>query len=184
VQICPQPTRMSFRGMVVFVASVLALSLLPASAAGIVGLVVGVMSLVLLNRQCLPALKDFDWASIVFLIGIFIVVAAVEQVGLLKDVADWISGTGISSTVLVLTIITWVSVALSSFIDNVPYTVLMIPACAYIAQAMGVSPWPFYFGMLVGTGIGGNITPVARLPTSWPAACWKKRACVIRLGSL
>jgi Na+/H+ antiporter NhaD/arsenite permease-like protein len=59
-----------------------------------------------------------------------------------------------------LAIFVWVSVALSSIIDNVPYTIIMIPVCTSVAQTLGVSPFPFYFGMLVGTGMGGNLTPV------------------------
>lgn len=64
-----------------------------------------------------------------------------------------------SNPVITLIVVTWLSVALSAFIDNVPYTVLMIPVCTSLAASMGVSPFPFLFGMIIGTGIGGNITP-------------------------
>jgi Na+/H+ antiporter NhaD/arsenite permease-like protein len=160
IQITPEPVKLGYGALIIFFLSVLALALLPRSHPGIVGLVVGALSLLLLRRDAAKAMKEFDWASMAFLVGIFIVVASVERVGILQDIANWLLGTGLTSTLAIMVILTWLSVALSSFIDNVPYTVLMIPTCSYIAQALGVSPWAFYYGMLVGTGIGGNITPV------------------------
>jgi Na+/H+ antiporter NhaD/arsenite permease-like protein len=136
----------------------------------------------MLRKKSVNALREFDWASMAFLVGIFIVVASVDQVGLLEDVANWLKGTGLTSPAAILAIITWLSVALSSFIDNVPYTVLMIPVCSYIAQAVGVNPWPFYFGMLVGTGIGGNITPVGATANVLACGMLEKRG--YRVGLL
>jgi Na+/H+ antiporter NhaD/arsenite permease-like protein len=129
---------------------------------GLVGLVLGVVSLLLLRQRTKinAALKEFDWSSLLFLVGVFVLIDAVDQVGLLQDFARAITRVGLTGPLIVLTLITWLSVALSSFIDNVPYTVLMIPVCSYLAQAAGINPFLLYFGMLVGTGIGGNITPV------------------------
>src|SRR5918996_903771 len=105
-------------------------------------------------------LREADWETLIFLVGIFVVVGAVERVGLLRAFADGLSRAALGGPTVYLLVLTWLSVALSSFIDNVPYTILMVPVCGYLAEALGVSPWPFYFGMLVGTGIGGSITPV------------------------
>jgi Na+/H+ antiporter NhaD/arsenite permease-like protein len=73
-------------------------------------------------------------------------------------------------------------VRLSAFVDNVPYTILMIPVCAGVANALGVSPFPFYFGMLVGTGIGGNITPVGATANVLACGMLEKRGYKIELG--
>jgi Na+/H+ antiporter NhaD/arsenite permease-like protein len=128
------------------------------------------------------ALQEFDWPSILFLIGIFILIDAVDRVGLLKEFAGWLPRIGLTQPVVVMTVITWLSVALSSFIDNVPYTVLMIPACTYLAQALGISPFGLYFGMLVGTGIGGNITPVGATANVLACGMLEKRGYRIELG--
>ena len=69
-------------------------------------------------------------------------------------------GSGMRSPAGLLALLTWLSVALSSFMDNVPYTILMIPVCQSLAASMGIAAWPLLYGMLIGTGIGGNITPV------------------------
>jgi Na+/H+ antiporter NhaD/arsenite permease-like protein len=52
------------------------------------------------------------------------------------------------------------SVILSAFIDNIPYIVAMIPVAKLMAASLGVEPWLFLFGLLIGTSLGGNITPI------------------------
>lgn len=148
--------------LVIFIVSVIALSLpVPIPFwAGYIGLFVGLSSLAFGRKHWKGIFSEFDWNSIFFLIGVFILITTVEKIGLLKDFADWLSGTGLKSRTLYMAIFVWLSVLLSSFIDNVPYTIVMIPVCTFVAQSLGVNPYPFYFGMLVGTGIGGNITPV------------------------
>jgi len=51
-------------------------------------------------------------------------------------------------------------VLLSAFIDNIPYTIAMIPVAKLVAQSLGVGPELFLFGLLIGTSLGGNITPI------------------------
>ncbi|MFH1123111.1 MAG: SLC13 family permease [Pseudomonadota bacterium] len=172
----------------IFLLSVLALAIAPNATLGLlkyhgwIGLILGVLALLMRGRNWLEGVKEFDWASIAFLIGIFIVIGSVNQVGLLKDFADWMTGTGLTNQFLIFVIITWLSVALSSFIDNVPYTVLMIPVCSYLAQTLNVNPFYFFYGMLVGTGVGGNITPVGATANVLACGMLEKRGYKIELG--
>lgn len=171
----------SYGPLVIFVLSVLALAFIRTKHPGVVGLALGVASLIWGHRVAGAMLREFDWDTLAFLVGIFIVVGAVEEVGLLKDFAAWLSGTGLKSPTLYLSLVTWLSVALSSFIDNVPYTVLMIPVCGYLAGSLGISPWSLYFGMLVGTGLGGNITPVGATANVLACGMLEKRGYRIDL---
>jgi Na+/H+ antiporter NhaD/arsenite permease-like protein len=166
VSITREQIRVSLSPSVLLISSILALALIPWNHLGawnhpgLVGLGLGIFSLATAKGYTRGMLKEFDWNTIAFLIGIFIVVATAANIGLLKDFAVWLGHTGMSSPTVYLAIFVWISVALSSFIDNVPFTVLMLPVCAGVAQTLGISPYPFYFGMSVGTGIGGNLTPV------------------------
>ena len=56
--------------------------------------------------------------------------------------------------------IVFFSVALSAFIDNIPYVATMLPVVQGIAAGMGVEPYVLYFGLLIGATLGGNLTPV------------------------
>ena len=184
IEIHPQRVTMTWPATVLFLVSVVALAVPPTSGyPGVVGLVLGLLSLVLLGRKAaVAAVKEFDWASILFLVGIFILIDSVDHVGLLKAFADWLPTVGFTHPLVVMTVITWMSVLLSAFIDNVPYTVLMIPTCAYLAQALGIPPFGLYFGMLVGTGIGGNITPVGATANVLACGMLEKRGYTIELG--
>ena len=62
------------------------------------------------------------------------------------------------------TLIVFVSVILSAFIDNIPYVATMLPVVQQIAllmnQGAGMAPYVFYFGLLTGATLGGNLTPI------------------------
>jgi Na+/H+ antiporter NhaD/arsenite permease-like protein len=155
---------------VLFFVSVLLLAFIPWDEIGawghrgFLGLATGLISIlwgIIKNGKSsvLGWFKEFSWSTILFLIGIFTLVYSVNSVGLLEDFANLIASTGITSPSIYLAILIWVSVLLSGFIDNVPYTVIMLPVCQFLATSLGVNPIPFYFGVLVGTGMGGNLTP-------------------------
>ena len=188
VSIAREEIRVSLSPTVLFVSSIIVLALVPwphlgaYNHPGFVGVAVGIFSLIV-GRSCARSMsKEFDWNTILFLIGIFIVVATVADIGLLKDFAAWLVHTEMTSPTVYLAIFVWISVLLSSFIDNVPFTVLMIPVCAGVAQTLGVNPFPFYFGMLVGTGIGGNLTPVGATANVLAGGMLEKRGYKVQLG--
>jgi len=56
-----------------------------------------------------------------------------------------------------------VSMVVSAFVDNIPYTMAMLPVAKSMADSLGVNMYLFIFGMLLGTTIGGNITPIGSL---------------------
>ena len=188
ISVSQEKIKVSLAPLALFILSVIALAFIPWSGLGgwnhpgLVGFVLGLFSLALARGYARSMFKEFDWNSIFFLIGIFIVVATVNNIGLLRDFSDWLGSTGLDSPAVYLAIFVWVSVLLSSFIDNVPYTILMIPVCAGVAQTLGVSPFPFYFGMLIGTGIGGNLTPVGATANVLACGMLEKRGYRIELG--
>ena len=181
VDIKQEKIRVTYGPTIIFFVSVLALAFIPMKHPGIVGFLLGLASLFIGRKIIGEMMSEFDWDTIWFLIGIFVVIGTVESVGLLKDFSDWLSGTGLKSPTAYLAILTWMSVVISAFVDNVPYTILMIPVCDYLAKALGVSVWPLYFGMLVGTGIGGNITPVGATANVLACGMLEKRGYRIDL---
>jgi len=148
---------------------------------GIIGLIVGILSILIGVKRRKEMFKEFDWNSFFFIIGIFVVVFSLNNSGLLKDFANLIDSSGIKSPALMLFLITWVSLLLSSFIDNVPYTILMIPVCNYLATFLGISAFPLLFGMIIGTGMGGNITPVGATANIFGCGILEKNGYKIKL---
>jgi Na+/H+ antiporter NhaD/arsenite permease-like protein len=112
------------------------------------------------HKESISLVKDLDWHTFFFLIGIFILVGTLSQRGIVDDVANFIIKHTQGNQFIAFTIIIWLSVILSAFIDNIPYTIAMIPVAKLVAQSLGVGPELFLFGLLIGTSLGGNITPI------------------------
>ncbi|GAK52687.1 hypothetical protein U14_03942 [Candidatus Moduliflexus flocculans] len=105
--------------------------------------------------------KTYDIETPLFLAGIFILVFLVEQSGMISDIAAMIQRLFGANLFLTFTMIVWISVLLSGFIDNIPYIMVMLPVTAELGTKLGGSA--FYvlaFGLLVGACLGGNCTPV------------------------
>ena len=112
------------------------------------------------HKESISLVKDLDWHTFFFLIGIFILVGTLTQRGIVDDIAGLIIRYTRGNTFLAYTVIIWLSVILSAFIDNIPYTIAMIPVAKLVAGSLGVGPELFLFGLLIGTSLGGNITPI------------------------
>jgi len=169
---------------VLFVLGVAALAVGPEFGLrpGIVGLTVGLIALYMGRADLREMIVEFDWNSFFFIMGVFIVIYTLNASGLLKDFSDLVIRSGINSPAAMLAFLIWISVALSSFMDNVPYTILMIPVCQNLAASFGIEAWPFLYGMLIGTGIGGNITPVGATANVFACGILEKQGRKVQLG--
>ena len=105
-------------------------------------------------------LKNLDYDTLLLLTGLFAVIAGITEVGVIDDLAGVIASAGGDNLFLLFTIVVWGSVAISAFIDNIPYVATMLPVLRGVTMAMGVEPYLLYFGLLCGATLGGNITPV------------------------
>ena len=104
--------------------------------------------------------KAIDYQTLLLLGSLFIVIAGITQAGVIDAISHLfvdIAGGGIGKMYVLLILI---SVFLSAFVDNIPYVATMLPVVQKIAVQMGVAPYLFYFGLLIGATLGGNLTPV------------------------
>lgn len=110
--------------------------------------------------ETLKALKSVDYETLLLLLGLFCVIAGITEIGIIRDFAGWIVKVGGSSPFLLYTLIVWGSVLISAFVDNIPYVATMLPVLSVVTQELGIAPYLFYFGLLTGATLGGNLTPV------------------------
>ncbi len=108
----------------------------------------------------LKVLDDFDRDTVLLLFGLFIVIGGIKQAGVIDAIADLFSNIAGSSQFTLYLLIVGVSVVLSAFIDNIPYVATMLPVVTSIAAKMSCDPNVFYFGLLIGATLGGNLTPI------------------------
>lgn len=106
------------------------------------------------------AIGEFDWQTILLLASLFIVIAGVENMGVIDEISHIMVKFGGSSRFLMYTIIVFGSVLISAFIDNIPYVATMLPVVTAISASMECDPNLLYFGLLIGATLGGNITPI------------------------
>ena len=106
------------------------------------------------------AFKEIDYYTIVLLTGLFVVIGGIKNAGVIDVIGDAIASLGSGSVFVVYTIIVWMSVLLSAFIDNIPYTATMLSIVPVIATEVGIEPTLLYYGLLCGATLGGNLTPI------------------------
>jgi Na+/H+ antiporter NhaD/arsenite permease-like protein len=111
------------------------------------------------TKDTISLVKNLDWETILFLIGIFITIGALEHTGVLNDFAMFLSGIIGENVLLGFVLILLVSIVISGFVDNVPYIIAMLPVTALISSGMGIGRELYMFALLVGSCIGGNLTP-------------------------
>lgn len=104
-------------------------------------------------------IRGLDWETIAFLIGIFIVVGAISETGLLSDFAGFLARMTGGNVLAGFLLILAVSVIISGFVDNVPYIIVMLPVSGTLAGQLGIHKELLMFALLVGSCLGGNLTP-------------------------
>ena len=109
-------------------------------------------------------LKELDRDTLLLLFGVFIVIEGIKTAGVIDAVAKLFLSVAGNNPFMLYTLLVFASVILSAFIDNIPYVATMLPVVESIAAMMnggeGVAPYVFYFGLLTGATLGGNLTPI------------------------
>ena len=106
------------------------------------------------------AIKQIDYETLILLAGLFVVIAGITEAGVIEAVSNLFVRIGGGNLFLMYTLIVWGSVLFSAFIDNIPYVATMLPVVSGIASMQGWDPYVLYFGLLVGSTLGGNLTPI------------------------
>lgn len=105
------------------------------------------------------ALKEIDFETIGLLMGLFLIIGGITNMGVIDSIAALLASTK-GSIFLIYTIIVWASVLFSAFVDNIPYVATMLPVIQGLSVKLGVDPTVLYFGLLSGATLGGNLTPI------------------------
>ena len=102
-------------------------------------------------------LKGLDWAVLLFFAGLFIIVGGVEGSGLLDLLGEQLTSVAQDPENLLMTalVVMWVAAFLSAAVDNIPFTVTMIPIISHL-QTQGVDVMPLWWALAAGVGLGGN----------------------------
>ncbi len=125
-----------------------------------IGAVITVVTLAAYAKYAAELLSKVDYKTLLFFIGLFMVVGGLEQTGILEIIAGYIGKASKGNFKLMIAIIIWVSAVASAFVDNIPFAATMIPVIKSLAATQGVDLETLAWALSMGTDIGGSGTPI------------------------
>jgi Na+/H+ antiporter NhaD/arsenite permease-like protein len=150
-----------------------------------VALAGAVVLMVVAREEPAEVLREVEWPTLFFFIGLFMLVAGIIEVGAIDAVAqtlvDVTGGSLAAASILVL----WVSAVLSGIIDNIPYTATMIPVVAQLAESGegARDPNVLWWALAIGADLGGNATIIGASANVILASLAEREGHPIRFGT-
>ena len=125
-----------------------------------IGVFIALVTLLTAGRDALDLLKKVDYKTLLFFVGLFVVVGGLEKTGILTLLAGFIGTVSGGNLKVMIAIIIWVSAIASAFIDNIPFAATMIPVINSLAATQGIEISILAWALAMGTDIGGSATPI------------------------
>lgn len=147
-----------------------------------IGTFIAAITLITSGKNALTLIKKIDYHTLLFFIGLFVVVGGLEQTGVLVLLANLIGKICGGNLYLMVAIIVWVSAVASAFIDNIPFAATMIPVINSLAATQGVDLSILAWSLAMGTDIGGSATPIGASANVVGVATAAKSGHIIKWG--
>jgi Na+/H+ antiporter NhaD/arsenite permease-like protein len=128
-----------------------------------VAALVGAMVLLAISRVDIVEMleHEVEWPTLVFFIGLFMVIAGAEETGLIQIIAEWVKDLSGGNLTVAIILVLWVSAIASAFIDNIPFTATMLPIVAFLNQTIpGAENGVLWWSLALGACLGGNGTMI------------------------
>jgi len=111
-------------------------------------------------------LREVDWSTLLFFIGLFIVVGAMEETGVIHWLATHVSTLAGDSIHLASILTVWISGIASGIVANIPFTVAVLPVADYLTSILpgAVESKAIYWSLILGADLGGNATYLGSAP--------------------
>lgn len=98
-----------------------------------------------------------EWTTIGFFCGLFMVVGALSETGVIAMLAQWLMSITNDNPLALMLVILWASAIISAILDNIPFVATMIPIITAIG-ATGVDVSSLWWALSLGACLGGNGT--------------------------
>ena len=147
-----------------------------------IGVIITIATLLAAGKEAVGLVKKIDYKTLLFFIGLFVVVGGLEQTGILAILADFIGKISDGNAMLMIAIIVIVSAVASAFVDNIPFAATMIPIISSLSASQGVALSVLAWGLAMGTDIGGSATPIGASANVVGIATAAKEGYIIKWG--
>ena len=106
-----------------------------------------------------------DWTTLMFFIGLFMVIGAVQEVGLIALIAVGIGQAVGGKLVIAVLAVVWMGALLSGVVDNIPFAAAMLPVVNYLTRTIpGAGNMVLFYGLSIGAAMGGNSSLIGSSP--------------------
>lgn len=147
-----------------------------------IGCIVAIATLVTSWKYAILLLKKVDYKTLLFFIGLFVVIGGLEQTGILEIMAAFIGKISGGNILVMIAIIIWLSAIVSAFVDNIPFATTMIPIIKSLSTAYGIDLSILAWTLAMGTDIGGSATPIGASANVVGIATASREGYVIKWG--
>ncbi len=126
---------------------------------GLVALIGASGGLLWVRPDINKVLSQIHWDVLLFFMSLFVVVGGLEATGVLRWVSHRLEFLSRGDPALAAVVVLWVSAVMSAVVDNIPFTIAMLPVISGLgAQGMRIAP--LWWALALGVGFGGNATPI------------------------
>ena len=147
-----------------------------------IGCIVAAATLLTSWQYAVDLLKKVDYKTLLFFIGLFVVIGGLEQTGILEIMAAFIGRLSGGNVMVMIAIIIWLSAVVSAFVDNIPFATTMIPIIKSLSATYGVDLSMLAWTLAMGTDIGGSATPIGASANVVGIATASREGYVIKWG--
>lgn len=126
----------------------------------LIGVAITILTLICFAKDAKEIIRGVDYQTLLFFIGLFVVVGGLEQTGVLVMIAEFIGKLCGGNILAMVYIVLWISAVASSVVDNIPFAATMVPVIKTLAATTGADLSTLAWGLSIGTDIGGSATPI------------------------
>jgi len=126
---------------------------------GLVALIGAALGLLWVRPKVEEVMNLIHWDVLLFFIGLFVVVGGLESAGVLGLISQGLGSLARSGVFIAAVVILWLSAFMSAVVDNIPFTIAMVPVIKGLAT-QGMVVEPVWWALALGVGFGGNATPI------------------------
>jgi Na+/H+ antiporter NhaD/arsenite permease-like protein len=104
-------------------------------------------------------LNEVEWPTLVFFCGLFVVVGAAVETGVIDAIANLVAIYSGGNLTVAILLVLWISAIASAFVDNIPFAATMLPIVGYLTQVIpGADSMVLWWALSIGACFGGNGT--------------------------
>ena len=127
-------------------------------APGVIAISAGIFLVMVSGMTLEQAMEEVEWSTLMFFVGLFILVGALEEYGVIEWIAHNVFLNIGDNPYVVVLVVEWVSGIASGFLDNIPFTITMIPIIEIMNETSPHFQNLLWWALALGACLGGNIT--------------------------